>query len=351
MAVLVLALGAAAVGAAASGSVPGDLTSFAALGDEDRPRSAPAADPPATPVAEPRAPVAIGPAAAAFRPPFYRVVEATRLRRAERERPEPPEQREKEGRSRLADRVEKAVAAPSIPEFGVAMINILGSQHTAGGKGGYASGTSRAATATRMLLGRGASIIGFSEIQTDQLNVFRNNAPGFGVYPGTSLGGGGVPQTVAWNTAVWSLVEATQIYIPFSGQVRPQPVVKLAHVETGAELWVMNVHNSPQGMEGERDRAEAVEIAKINELRATGVPVVVTGDFNEKQEVLCEVTAATGLNSAVGGGSCYPPPQPMRVDWIFASPELSLSSYAVTREAPVPSITDHAVLYSRLSLP
>ena len=144
-------------------------------------------------------------------------------------------------------------STPTIDEFGVAMLNILGSQHTAGGKGGFAPGTSRAYAATQMLVGRGASIIGFSEIQGDQLGVFLNNAPGYDVYPGTSLGSAGVPTTVAWNTAVWELVEAQVIYIPFSGQRRPQPVVKLANVESGVEVWVMNVHNSPQGMEGERD--------------------------------------------------------------------------------------------------
>ncbi|MGZ8744014.1 MAG: endonuclease/exonuclease/phosphatase family protein, partial [Nocardioides sp.] len=242
-------------------------------------------------------------------------------------------------------------AAPTtISEFGVAMINILGSQHTAGGRGGFASGTTRANTATRMLLARGSSIIGFSEIQKDQLAVFRNNAPGFDVYPGTELGSAGVPQSLAWNTAVWRRVETQTISIPFSGYIRPQPLVKLANVESGVEIWVMNVHNSPQGMEGERDRAEAIEIAKINELTADGTPMIVLGDFNEKQEILCRVTAATVLESTVGGGSCYPPPQQMRVDWIFASPSFTFGPYDVTRAAPVPFITDHAVLFSRLSL-
>ncbi len=86
---------------------------------------------------------------------------------------------------------------------------------------------------------------------------------------------------------MWRLVETQVVYIPFSGQIRPQPVVKLANVASGVEIWVMNVHNSPQGMEGERDRAEAVEIAKINELTADGTPMIVMGDFNEKQEILC----------------------------------------------------------------
>jgi hypothetical protein len=275
-------------------------------------------------------------------PTFYRVVEAVHIKRA----PKP----EKQERLTLAERAEEEQEAePSIPDFGVAMLNILGSNHTQGGKGGYAPGTSRAHSATQMLLARDASIIGFSEIQRDQLAVFTNNAPGYGVYPGTSLGSAGIPTTVAWNSAVWELVEAHTVTIPFSGQQRPAPVVKLAHVATGAEIWVMNIHNSPGGMEAERERAEAIELAKVRELEATGIPIILTGDFNEKQEALCDFTA-TSLESAVGGGYCYPPPQPMRVDWIFASEVFSVNSWDVTRAAPVPYITDHAALFARLSL-
>lgn len=328
-----------AVGSLTGGSVSSGLAAVRTLGGDggSEGRRSVAKEP----IPNPTKPMVASP-----KPSPFRVIRATRLKPA----PEPKPKPKRQGRSRLAERVERSAQRETIAEFGVAMINILGSQHTAGGKGGYGPGTSRALTATRMLLARGVSIVGFSEIQRDQLSVFLNNAPSFEAYPGAALGSRGVPQSVAWDTRLWRLVEAEAIYIPFSGQIRPQPVVRLASVATGAEIWVMNVHNSPQGMEAERGRAEAVEVAKINELAATGVPIVVTGDFNEKQEILCRITASTPLISAVGGGNCYPPPQPMRVDWIFASPAFDLVSYSVTREPPVPSITDHAVLFSRLSL-
>ncbi len=235
-----------------------------------------------------------------------------------------------------------------VPSFLVASMNVLGSQHTRGDSG-FGSGTSRAYAATRFLLGRGVSIVGFSELQRDQLGVFQRNAPGWGVYPGASVGGAGVPQSVAWDTAVWSLEEARTFSIPFSSQIRPQPVVRLSNVETGAEIWVVNVHNSPEGMEAERDRATAVEIGVVNDLAATDLPVVLTGDFNEKTEALCRFTSSTPLLSAVGGQGCTPPPQP-RVDWIFATPEFAVDSFVAERRAPVPSITDHAVMLSRLSI-
>jgi hypothetical protein len=332
--VLVLAVVLAIVGVAVAsgGMLPGSGTTAVAgsTSDPKQPESPSESSVTETPVAEPTA---------------YKVVAATRILPAPAEQPK----RAKPGDRTLAERAERA-AKPTISEFGVAMINVLGSQHTSGGKGGFAPGTNRAYAATQMLLARGSSIVGFSEIQNDQLAVFRNNAPAYDVYPGTELGNAGVPATLAWDTAVWRLVEAQTVYIPFSGQIRPQPVVRLANVASGVEIWVMNVHNSPQGMEGERDRAEALEIARINELTADGTPMIVLGDFNEKQEILCHVTATTVLESTIGGGSCYPPPQPMRVDWIFASPSFTFGSYEVTRAAPVPYITDHAVLFSRLSL-
>ena len=69
---------------------------------------------------------------------------------------------------------------------------------------------------------------------------------------------------------------------PFNGQIRPQPVVLLASVSTGAKPWVMNVHSSPQGMDGEHDRATQIEIPEVNKLLATGLPVILTGHCNEK---------------------------------------------------------------------
>lgn len=261
-----------------------------------------------------------------------------------------PAQPDPKGRSKLAKSVE-AQQSGTLPEFGIAMLNVLGSQHTKPGHG-YAPGTQRMYTATRMLLGRGVSIIGFSEIQRDQLGVFERNAPGFAVYPGGALGAKGVPQSVAWNTSVWRLVDAQTISIPFSHQIRPQPIVRLANIATGTEIWVMNIHNSPEGMEAERDQATNAEIAKVNELTADGTPLVMTGDFNEKVESFCRFTASTSLESAVGGsnaGTCVPPAHP-RVDWIFATGEFTRASYLVTRAAPVPSITDHAALFARLSI-
>ena len=77
----------------------------------------------------------------------------------------------------------------------------------------------------------------------------------------------------------------------------------------------MNVHNSPRdrkGREWERDRAEAIEIAAIKELRqGRHAGVRSSGDFNEHAEAYCEITGSTDLVAASGGtnggGTCRPP--------------------------------------------
>ncbi len=242
----------------------------------------------------------------------------------------------------------------ALPAFTVAMFNILGSQHTAahGDAHGYASGTTRAATAASLLTSRGVSLVGFSEIQRDQLAVVKRRMPSFRFYPDTSAGGAGVPQSLGWDSTVWTATETYTFKIPFNHQIRPQPAVHLTHNATGAGLWMVNVHNSPQGMQAERDAASAIEVEQIRKLAAGGEPVVLTGDFNERAVAMCRFTSATPLVSAVGGtngpGGCSPP-RGARVDWIFASPSLTNGGYVVDRRAPIPSITDHAVLFATLS--
>lgn len=254
-------------------------------------------------------------------------------------------------RSDLAGKAERAALRPTDP-FVVSSFNILGSQHTRGTR--WAPGTARAGMAASLIANRGVSIVGFSELQRDQLAVLEGRLPNFDFYPGTALGSKGIPTSIGWNTTVWKAVDFETFTIVFSSQQRPQPVVRLRHVETGREILVVNVHNSPRSMQAQRDAARAIEIAKINELaESTGLPIVLTGDFNEKERAFCAFTGSTPLESAVGGsndGACRLPAN-AKIDWIFASPEIVRHSYDVSRAAPVPAITDHSVMFAALSLP
>ncbi len=242
-------------------------------------------------------------------------------------------------------------------EFGLTQFNILGSNHTAPGSDAdhFAPGTIRTEWAASLVDDIRADVVGFSEIQRDQLATFDRAAGGaFDAYPGTSLGGSGIAASLVWRRSVFTAVEKRSVTIPFMGQQRQMPYVKLRHDATGRVLWVMNVHNAPRDRQAERDVARAREIAILVELRRSGLPVFFVGDMNEKAEIFCDVTEKTDLEAAQGGtndGVTCRPPADMRVDWIFGSSDARFTSFSFDRSTPVRRITDHHVLVSRVRVP
>jgi endonuclease/exonuclease/phosphatase family metal-dependent hydrolase len=149
-----------------------------------------------------------------------------------------------------------------------------------------------------------------------------------------------------WKTADWEAVWKSTVTIPFMrNQPRPQPVVRLRNISTGAELYMINVHLSPGNMEADRDRATALIIKTIRDLQPDGLPILLTGDFNEHGEVFCKVVRRTELEAALGGSSsgdaCTVPPR-ARVDWIFGS-KGTFGPVAIDQGVLVRRTTDHAV--------
>jgi endonuclease/exonuclease/phosphatase family metal-dependent hydrolase len=262
------------------------------------------------------------------------------------------------GAKALAKAAEKAAAVQPYT-FKISSFNVLGTQHTAPGGDAqdYAPGRIRADWAADLVAAYGASVVGMQEVQIDQLDAISRATGGrFAFYPGSELGAKGVPQSLMWDTTVWTLTYKTSITIPFVDTQRPQPIVRLQNIATGREIYVMNVHNSPKdahGREWERDRAMAIEVAAIKELRKDNLPVFVTGDFNEHAEAFCKITGGTDLEAANGGsnagGSCRPP-NPMRVDWMFGSPDAAFSGFLMDTGAQVRRITDHAVLSATVTV-
>ncbi|MFA6299207.1 MAG: endonuclease/exonuclease/phosphatase family protein [Nocardioides sp.] len=244
--------------------------------------------------------------------------------------------------------------------FVLTTFNILGSQHSAPGgpAAEFAPGRIRTEWAAPLLASYGSSVVGLQEIQADQVSALDRALGGaWEFWPGAALGGQGVPQSLMWKSSVWSPTFKGSITVPFMGKTRPQPVVRLQHAETGREIYVLNVHNSPrdaQGREDERDKAMAIEAEAVRELRKDGIPVFLIGDFNEHEEAFCYFSANAGLIAANGGshsgGSCRAP-RPNRVDWIFGTPDISFSGFRLDTGPEVRRITDHAVLTSTVSVP
>jgi endonuclease/exonuclease/phosphatase family metal-dependent hydrolase len=246
--------------------------------------------------------------------------------------------------------------------FTIASFNVLGHSHTVkgGNRKGYASSGVRMGWALSALQGTGADIVGFQEFQQPQFNNFNGRTGGgWDVWPGMAAGSLGVENSVAWRTDMFSAVQKETVQIPyFGGKARLMPYVLLQHNTTGQKLWVANFHNPATTKDhGNNTRwrraATSREISLANQLAASGYPVFFTGDFNERAEYFCPLTANTALKAANGGstgGSCAPPPS-MQVDWIFGSDAVSFSGYRVVDGALVDRATDHPLVAAEVLVP
>lgn len=245
------------------------------------------------------------------------------------------------------------------PEFTVATFNVLGNSHTA--KGGrvphYASGATRMNWTVDLMQQWGVDIIGFQEFQNPQMDAFvRRAGSEFGIYPNPGMNQRNKQNAIAWRNSVFELVDARPVMIPyFHGKLVPMPLVRLRHRASGEELYVMTVHN-PASTRWARNqgrwRTEAMnrQIAVTRDVLNQGVPMLMTGDMNERAEYFCAYTASGSMHAAAGGsndGVCRPPPSSRaRIDWIFGSQSLSFSDYHLFRDNLVRRTSDHPFIVS-----
>lgn len=244
------------------------------------------------------------------------------------------------------EQVDRAKQVPAA-RFKISTFNILGSQHTAG-RGGYGPGTRRARLTAKLIKRRDIDLIGLQEVQEDQLRVLRHRLPGYRIWPGQQLGGGGVRLQIAFRKSKFKMVDHGKIMTRFDRQTRPVPWVLLKSRATGRKFYSIDIHNSPQGLEGERDAATREEIRLIRRLRHHHKPVFVLGDMNEKREWFCRVVGRTDVHSANGGHatrrSCDPPDRPLRIDWIMGGRNAHFTGYREFDDARVRRASDHELL-------
>ncbi len=260
---------------------------------------------------------------------------------------------------KLAKRVAAQLKKRSAPfEFRVASFNVLGDSHTGpgGNKPGFPDGSARMSMAIAALRNNDIDVVGFQEFEQSQYNMFSARAGEYATYPGMSLGNKSVRFNIAWRTSVWTFVDAHTLSIPYAGGSRiAMPVVLLQSIDTGRRAWFANFHNpadTPNLGNNGRWRAEAagIEISHLTELhQSDGYPVIVTGDYNEREEIFCRFTAGGVFSAAAGGsssGGCAPPPR-MEVDWIFGSTGVEFTGYAVTDTGKA---SDHNMVHSTATL-
>ncbi|PUA81984.1 endonuclease/exonuclease/phosphatase family protein [Nocardioides currus] len=245
-------------------------------------------------------------------------------------------------------------------DFRIASVNALGNGHTRpyAGDDSFGPATTRMGWMADQLDNSAIDIMGLQEPNSDQMFHFLKAARGtWDVYPRPESGDDASEAALAWRTSVWEMVEAGTMMNQFISKELPRPIVKLRHRVTGKEIYVVNVHNAPWDYQFKRNRATNVQIDKINELRATGLPVFFVGDMNEKREILCKVLSKTDLVSPFGGaydaatGKCTNPPSRMRVDWIFGSPDATYSNFEYTRPPLLSLVTDHNMALVDVRLP
>ena len=243
--------------------------------------------------------------------------------------------------------------APTL-DFELSSFNVLGASHERAGK---ASGVVRAGYAAELLRRHGSDVVGFQELQGPQLAVLQRRT-GMDFYPGFSLGRLGTDNSIGWRRDSWEAVERHTLAIPyFNGGRRDMPYVRLRHRSTGIEAWFANFHNPAETAQYHhqqrfREAATRMEIDLANRLVATGLPVFITGDMNERAPYFCRLTARAPMVAARGGtngGRCLAG-RPRAVDWIFGSQGVEFTGYLEDRSRLVDITTDHPVLVARVHL-
>jgi alpha-tubulin suppressor-like RCC1 family protein/endonuclease/exonuclease/phosphatase family metal-dependent hydrolase len=243
--------------------------------------------------------------------------------------------------------------------FTIATMNALGNGHTRpyAKDDHFAPSRMRAEwTAGAIEHQLGASIVGVQETTAGQLQGIIDATNGaYASFQTPDAGDLGVESALLWKKSVWEATQTEVIKTQFIRRDLPRPVVKLRNRATGREIWVMNVHNAPWEYQAKRNAAAKEEIAKLQELEATGLPVFFIGDMNEKQTIFCKVLRDTQLVSPLGGsyrkGTCTPPKGVLRVDWIFGSKSVGFEGYRTSRDTLVRLSTDHWVPVVRVNVP
>ena len=204
----------------------------------------------------------------------------------------------------------------------------------------------------QVIRGQNPDVIGFQEFQDPQQARFRA-ITGWQIYPANTLSNIAGHNSIAWNPDVWETVSTQTIGIPyFGGGNVDMPYVRLRHRASGEEVYFANFHN-PANVRGNaqrwRDIAEGREAALATRLHAEGVPVVFTGDFNEREEVFCALTTNAPLKSASGGSTGSPcrPPRAPYVDWIFGTTDIDFTEYATVSEGLARRASDHPMIAVR----
>ncbi|TIC87409.1 hypothetical protein E8D34_09765 [Nocardioides sp. GY 10113] len=230
----------------------------------------------------------------------------------------------------------------------VGTFNILGSQHTGpgGDKGaGWPGWAARMPGTIERIKAHGASVVGLQEAQPDQIASLTRGT-GYAIFPGSGTNSLDRVNSIIYDPGVFEFVSGSTFQMSNGIGTRAQPILLLRHRESGREIYFVNAH-PPSGHSGSQTATRMGTftrlVSEVNRLKATGHPVVLTGDMNDRAPFFCRVVAPTGMVASAGGstsGGCRPPAR-MPVDWVVATSGVTFSNNWLDDSTIKRRITDH----------
>lgn len=247
----------------------------------------------------------------------------------------------------------QSLAAQQPATFRVATLNVLGDSHT-GGRGDEAArpnGVVRMGRSVQVLRSHDVQVVGLQEFETSQARSFHSQmGSGWQIFPDLPAD---TRDAIAWRTDTFEAVQEQTVRVPyFNGSLVNMPVVLLKDRRTGKEVYFFNVHNSADTykyhhQQANRTSAMDREVAIIRQMHGYKIPVIFTGDLNEREPAFCYFTAQAPMHAAYGGtnvgGSCNPPVigGNTPIDWIFGTPDVTFSDPVFDHSGLVRAATDH----------
>jgi endonuclease/exonuclease/phosphatase family metal-dependent hydrolase len=269
----------------------------------------------------------------------------------------------------LKHHVGKALPRPELfgnRGFVIGSFNTLGASHTKSSSR-YATYDVRTPRQVAMLGTYGVDVVGLQEFQKPQRASFLTAARGtYGIWPDDATLAdsssefnkqvGPTENSIIWRNSTMEFISASWITVPYFTGTRNMPVVLLRHRASGRTAYFINVHNPASGVgygdqTANRRQAIAIERAKIIELRATGRPVFITGDFNDRAAAFCPLTAGmlTITPDSLPSTTCLPP-KSLGIDWVFAAGPARFTRYARDWKPKDLRLTDHPIVWTRAHL-
>lgn len=244
--------------------------------------------------------------------------------------------------------VKVAQAGPVQPGFQrFAWLNAWADHHTA--PGGAAAGRLDGVPRMRIVVGHlRRTVIDFgvlAEVEAPQREAFESFGREFGLVSTPDA----TDDAVFYRRSVFRLVskDTVTMYYRHGAQVSA-PVVVLEERSSGQRVGVLPVHfpaSLPSAPGQKKWRELNARIVEGVVARAE-VPMVVAGDFNQRNDILCDLTSpGTGLVSPLATHETCATARRAPIDQAFLSPSLRPDRYQVYSGPSARRATDHGAFY------